>query len=506
MSPTVVQFGTAQTTIPVILQVLEGESVAPPGYAIRVNWTPVAGADGTEIDTGSVSVGPATATVALGALTVTQAGDNAVDVVIPGAPRVRSLTLTGLKLADGSELRSAGDFAGNLRLSVSHQIGTTWTPLCVVPALGGRGVLPAPLTGASYSAGVLTLPDPPAARLRLSLVKGDKAEELNAQPTRVASAHGLAAVRAHALELVMPDGSVPWSAGAELTAAQTVDPRTPLRLALEAALAAGGPPDVTMRLKGPAGVRARMTVTAAHGALLRRFPGTLSFELAAAEEPLAPAAAPLAAEAPASAVADVVVRYAGVRLHDAVRDAVPGAGGGVAGPVVGEQPVVRALPPLAFADRPLARAAPIGRAPEGCQLSVTAVDLGAGAPGTPLGPPGTIELAPSEAIAAHWAEMPPQDPPAGAPGLSLRATAGRFLWAAGADGTPLARLAVHDPDPGGRPVRLDGATLATVEQAELSLPAHGLPAAALRGPAPPRLGSDLFCTVELADLTLRYAR
>jgi hypothetical protein len=80
---------------------------------------------------------------------------------------------------------------------------------------------------------------------------------------------------------------------------------------------------------------------------------------------------------------------------------------------------------------------------------------------------------------------------------------GRFFWA-GAE-RPLVRVAIHDPDPAGRPLLLGTTTLQAVQAQEQHLPGFVLPAAAFRKTAP-LLRSDLFLTVDLSDLTLRYAR
>jgi hypothetical protein len=247
-------------------------------------------------------------------------------------------------------------------------------------------------------------------------------------------------------------------------------------------------------------MQADVTLTRVGGALVRTWPGVLSLDLAGEPAPLPLTGPPLAAETPVSASADVVVRYAGRRLHDAVRDAVPAAGD-ASGPVVGETAVVRPLPPAALTTAAVASAAPIGRTQEGCELSAELVDL---ASGEPLGPPGVVAVAPSPALAAHAIELPAAQPAQRPAGLALRATNGRFLWAAGPAGQPLLRLVVHDADPGGRSVLLGGHRLCSVADPVETLSA--LPAAALAGPAPPLLSSDLLVTLELADLALRYAR
>jgi hypothetical protein len=476
-----------------------------------VHWAPVAGATAAEVDEAAgVAVTPVTTYPALGTLSTTQHDDNAVDVTIPGGGRISSLTLTGLKQGGGGELVSSGGLqgaaGGALRLAVSAvDAGGQVRPLCVVPALGARGVLPAPLTGATFASRVLELPDVRATKLRLSLVRGDEPQSLSGVPTRVGGVQGTATLISSGLTLKGPDGTAVWSSPAELPAAgQVVSLATRLRLALNAALAAGTPPDVTFLLTGAPGMRAGVATSALHGALVRAASAIPPIVLEGDAVPLALGDGPLAAEAPASAVADVTLTYAGIRLHDVVRDPLPAAPGGVAGAVVGETAVVRALPPAALDGPPLVRAAPVGRAPEGCSLSVRLVDLSAGPPGVPLGAPGAVELPASPALAAPWVELP-QVQASGVPvGIAVRATSGRFLWAAAGDGTPLLRLAVSDPDPGGRPVKLGGSVLVTLTETELQARALALPAAALHGA--PAFSSDLFCTLELADLTLRYAR
>lgn len=482
-------------------------SVAPPGHEIRVDWAPAAGAQTVEVTAGTLTVHPTTAVAALGTLAATSVeGGKAYQVTIPGGRRLRALTLTGLRVPDGAELLSEGDL-GELRLVASIEIDGRWTPLCSVRPADARGLLPPQLTGATYSGRVLRLPDPLVPRVRLALVKNSVPEEFEPQTMELGSVHGTAAIPTAGLELAGPDGAVAWAFPPELPAgaAQTVDLRAPAALALDARLAAGEAPDVAFRLRGAEQMTATVIVDAVRGALVRTWPGVLTTELAGEPAALAVGAPALVAETPAGAVADVAIRYAGRRLHDAIRDTVPAAGS-AGGPIVGTAPAVRALPPAALRDLPAASAAPIGRSPDGCELSVELVDLGAGPPGTPVAPPGVLAVPPSEALAAHTVELPDTGPLDRPLGVALRATAGRFLWAAGADGTPLMRLAVHDPDPGGRPLRIGTSTLRAVDAPELTLPGFALPPAAFRGPAAPALSSDLFLTIDLADLTVRYAR
>jgi hypothetical protein len=66
------------------------------------------------------------------------------------------------------------------------------------------------------------------------------------------------------------------------------------------------------------------------------------------------------------------------------------------------------------------------------------------------------------------------------------------------------RLAVSDPDPGGRTLRIARAEAPSIRTGPTQK-ALELPAAAFAGHAP-LLDSDLFLTVDLEDLRLRYAR
>jgi hypothetical protein len=477
-------------------------SVAPPGHELRVAWAPASGAQTAETSGGTLTVAPAAATLALGALGATPVDNRrAWQITVPGPNALRALRLTGLRLSGGSELTSRAQLDSNgLRLVVSIEVGGRWTPTWSVPPAASRGLVPEQLVGATFSGRVLSLPDVRVPRLRLALARGSGPDNFAPEAMEIDGAEGTAAVLSGALELVSPEGAVTWSHPPPLPGPQTADLSVPAALALNARLAAGAAPDVTFRLRGTAAMLADLTLARLGGALVRTWPGVLALDLAGVPAPLPLTGAPLATETPASATAGVVVRYAGRRLHDAVRDAVPAAGAAT-GPVVGETPVVRELPPAALAAAPVASAAPIGRAPEGCELSLELVDATSG---EPLGPAGALVVPPSTDLAAHAIELPVGETGDRPTNIALRATAGRFLWAAGADGRPLLRIVVHDPDPGGRAVRVGGHTLCTVDSRVVT--SATVPAAALRGPSPPLVSSDLLLTLELADLTLRYAR
>jgi hypothetical protein len=505
--------------------------VGPSGHELAVGWAPVAGATAAEVDQAAVTIIPELAEQPLGSLPLAQAGSSFV-VTLPGSRRLRRLTLAGLERQadDGSwVLVRSQEELGNLRLvvTVAGPGEGFGPPQFSVPPVGRRGMLPAALTGATLATGptlALTLPDPPAQRVRLSLASGSFPEEFEERSMRLGAVGGTAAQPPTDLQLTGPDGATTWALPGRYppgAPAAEVDLRLSTAAALTAAVRAdgrpGGPLRAAHRLRGAAGSRVRLAVGPVRGALLRSFPGVLSTTVAGAPTPVALAGrmreVPLAAERPAAATADLTVRYDGLRLLEDLSDPMPTAQGGIAGQVVGEEPVARLLPPAGLGPLPLARVGLVGRAGQDCELSVGLVTLDAGRPGAPLGPPGVAAVPAARAVGVVWVDLPPA---AGGPsatgaaaplGLAVRATRGRFLWAGGPEPgrRPLALLAVRDPAPPPAPLRLAGVPLATVGPAGLHLPASALPPGPFSGPTP-LLDCALFVTVDLSDLVLRYAR
>jgi hypothetical protein len=229
-------------------------------------------------------------------------------------------------------------------------------------------------------------------------------------------------------------------------------------------------------------------------------PGVVSVTLAG--EPHSPvfAGAPLAAERPARVTADVVVRYGGVRLLDAINDSMP-VGRAVSGTIVGATPHRRALPPESLRTHRVARVGIIGRSPEGCELSVQLVDAGPSL--APLTDPGVCTVPASDDVATWWVDLEQDEPSAAPPAISVRATSGRFFWVS--ESEPLARIAIHDADPGGRPVRIGASELVRLAGEVYEARGASLATAPFAAPAA-AFESALFVTIELGDLTLRYAR
>jgi hypothetical protein len=494
--------------------------VSPPGYALPIDWTPVAGATGAEVASASVRVGPALLQQTQQLPVAANGADR--EVAIPAGQQLLSLTLSGLKWRHPGDdnstvedaIASGGDLSGRgLRLIVSIPAATGWTPLLAVPGLGGRGMLPPALQSASFQQGVLSLPGLSAARIRLNIVTGDTPEEFTPQDVALdATVSAQVGIPTTGLKVTGPEGAVLWQFPGGMPSnapAVDVDLTAALERTLKQAVKAGQPPAATFTVVGASPCSASVNVAGARGALLRDFPGALRASLQGDPFPL-PLGGPLAAEQPASAMAALVIKYEGIRILEPVSDSVPPSGG-TGGTIVTDQPVTRALPPQALTGFPVARIGLIGRCPVGapgqpgepCELSVQLVDMSSGAPGQAIGRPGVVRAAPSAALGTVWVELPAMEAAKAPVGIAARATKGRFFWAGSP--SPLVRVAVRDPDPGSRPLRLGGSLVLNVGQTQTKQLAFALPTGVFRNAAP-AWDSPLFLTVDLSDLTLRYAR
>jgi len=436
--------------------------------------------------------------------------ENSYDVTIPSGKRVFSLTLHDLKQSgSGTAITSPSNLPANHRLVVSpYEGGQPGSPRYSVPPVGRRRMLPPSLTGATFSNKVLKLPDMAAGKIRLSLVTGSFPEEFEAQSFSLDRVTGISAVFPTDLELVDQAGAVLWAFPGEYppnSPPMDLDLRVNFESALNDQIKAGQPLDLTFRLRGRAPSRAGFTFSL-RGQLVRDYPGvkTLDLEGDPVALPLANET-PLADETPSSATGDLTVTYRGIRILEELSDALP-TGGAVGGAIVDTKPVTRIFPPRAFSNMALARIGIIGRAPTDCELSVQAVQMVGNHIASVMGTLGVMLISASNALQTHWLDFPPDSNFSGENiGLALHAGMGRFFWVRVQD-RPLVKLAIFDPDPAGRPLRINGAILINVTQPEeIHLPAHAFPEAQFRSRAP-ALDSSLFLTVDVSDLALRYAR
>lgn len=499
-----------------------GVDVAPPGHKVRIQWNGARGANGVEVTQATAEIGPALAQQTFDDwMAGTCDHSNFCEVNVQPNWLLESLTLVGLEVHDSRAgptedvvLKSQSDLAGRgLRLVVSTPSGpdNAMSPAYSVPSVGQRGMLPPMRTGASFSApagvghGVLSLPEVPGPKVRLSVASGNFPEEFAPLPISVDSVSAQAVIPPRNLQLLGPDGAAVWAFPGVLppqSPTAEVDLRLSIQKAFEAALKSGQPLDATFTLRGDAPGRAYFRFSGTRGALLRTISGVLQNRLEG-EPTRLELGEPPADETPASAVADLSVKYEGIRILETISDPFPSGQGNIGGPVVTSAPVTRAFPPEALRGFPIARIGLVGRAPEACELSVQLVEMGAGVSGTALGPPGVVKLQAAEKLSTVWVEMPAVDTGDKPVGLSVRANQGRFFWASGT--APLVRVAVRDPNPGGLPLKLGGQTVLTVTEERVHLPGRSLPTGVFRS-VMPVWESNLFLTVEVADLVLRYAR
>lgn len=524
--------GVADFGIAAEVELAELLLAAPPvdvggaGHPIAVAWPGVLGATRAAVTSAALDLVPAVAEEVHAGVAVTADGAGWTIAVPPGR-RVRAIGVRGLRLPGGEAL--TGALPDGMRLSVAFPRpagGGFDAPRFAVPAVGRAGAVPPTLTGASFADGVVRLdPAVRGARVRLALVTGAGPAEFADQATELDGVQLVTHTAARQARVTGPDGAVLWQS-------PELDPEAPtvtvdLRQAIEGAFtrqlaaAAGATPPAGSPVGPPVGppaeLRAELRVTAdaparlgvrfggARGALVRVEPGVVRTVLAG--DPVALAlAGPLADETPSQVVGGLTVRYDGVRLLETASDALPAPGAAIGGAVVGERGVVRAVAPGALAGRTLARLGVFGRAPEeGCELVVELVAMDGAIVGAPLAPPAVLAVPPEAAMRGWWVTLPPGLRVDGAAGVRLRCNTGRFFWAHGEAARPVVRVAIADPDPGGRGVFLGGVRLATVRGATAHEVAAAFPTAPFRGRAP-RLASELWVTVDCSDLTLRYAR
>jgi hypothetical protein len=485
---------------------VQEQDVSPAGIPIAVEWQNVEGATEAQVDAATATIWPAVRTENLGTLTLGTDGDQRV-ITIPADKRIRSLTLSGFKTDDNAEAVSSADLsARGRRLAVIVQSGgPVPAPQYSVPAIPRRNLMPELLGGASYDNRVLTLPDVAGSRIRLSLVEGDAPEDFQPRAMSLDSVTGVAAILPRDLQLVEPDNStVAWGFPGEMpaeTSLQSSDIRMSVQKLAAAALKNKQPLNFTFKLTSSNTARVGLLFSGARGALLRTFPGVITTKLEGDDARLA--LDTLASEQPASAIADLTVKYDGLRIHSDLSDVMPAQPGNVSGPIVTDRTVIQPFPPGAFDAIAPARIGVIGRAPEECELSLQFVEMKGEVAGKAIAPPSVVKLEAASRFATHWFELSEIPPPARPSGISVRATRGRFFWAASAK--PLVRVAVRDPDPGGRPLTLNETSVLSVQQKETHITAKVLPAAQFRSTAPV-LTSDLFLTVDISDLVLRYGR
>jgi hypothetical protein len=471
----------------------------PPGVDLGTSWPSVPGATDVEVTAASVSIRAADIEVDVGA--VTAASGNAVVVRFAVPARVRRLRLDGLTITAENVPQSIG---GNIHLAVTADRPA---PISfTVPPLPAQGASPRAFTGASWRDGVLTLPDVLVAELRIVAI--DHGQDDRELATTVTGA-GAVVVQPGPADATIRDGdgSVVWADAGPMDpsrAPSEVDLRVAVERGLRASLARAEPTlSAPLQLTARAPSSAVAFHRAARGTVTRRFRGARTVTVDGTATPLVLDGPGLAGELPASVTADVTINYGGLRIAPELSDdlAVPTTNGAaIGGVVVGDLAVTRLM---AQSPLPPARVVLLGRATEPTELSVTVVEMKGARPGAALGPAAAMTLAPSHGVAAITIDLPSITASTSPLALSVRAGRGRFLWAARHH--PLARVLVADPAPAPQTVLVGTTAIAHAGASPVVLRAASLPRDAFVS-SPPLVACELAVTVELVDLTVRYAR
>lgn len=500
---------------------LETLDIGPTAVTIPFSWGRLAGVDAAELPRTTLTLAPASAGdtyrgISLGHLP-SRIENGQLIIEVPNGRRIRALHITALTTTEvvPVALVDATGLAGRqLSVSVADASGAFASPLVCVPPVAARGQIPPTLTGGAFRNSVLTLPDISGRTLRIALVRGGTPDNFTVIGITAGVVSGWAAPIPQDLTVTGPNEAVLWRFPGEFlpgSAPAQVDVTVGLQSALQGLLASDSALDGELTITARYPARIHIGRPAIRGSLLRNLAGTSKVELAGSPVSVPIAGGTLPALEPSSVVGDVRVVYAGIRVAE-ISDLLP-VGRAVSGVVVGSETRVRVLPPQALRGQRVARLAVIGRAVGAVDLTVQLFDASRSSQTErpALAAAQVISFVPAAAngdggeIGVFWVELDEPVEISGPIGVALTATRGSFLWVA--DPEPLIRIAVVDPDPGGRPILLAGRTLLTLDGPELSVQRAVLPGTAFGGgQAELRFASALYCRIELTDLELRYAR
>jgi hypothetical protein len=481
--------------------------IGAPGHQIPLNWAPVPGATKAEVTRATLTLYPSVVEESSAGAPIQKNGNGWI-VTVPAKKRVRALALYGFKQPGGGELKSSLPAGARIAVAFPKLQGSGFeSPRFSVPAVAAKGEVPATLTGASFSNRTLSLnPAVAASKVRFALVTGENPLEFAEQATELGSVNLTTHTTAQNAKVVIDGGEPQWQTPEFDPAAPSVevDLRAGLETALNKKLKAQQTPQSAITISADAPANMIFRFSGASGSLVRAETGVVKVALEG--DPVAlPLAAALASETPSSVTGDLTLHYSGIRILETVSDPLPSPSAALSGMIVGAEPAVCAFPPEALNGIEPARIGVFGRAPEDCEISLEFVEMVGDTVGNPLAAPAVLQLKRDNAMATRWAPVPKGTRIGRPAGLRVRANKGRFFWVASAEAKPLVRLAIQDPDPGGRPVNIGGVKLAGLRDTESHQPAFNFPVSAFRGPAP-LLDSDLFLTIDFSDLTMRYAR
>ena len=481
--------------------------IGAPGHDIAVNWAPVLGANKAEVTQALATLSPSTVLETQADVPATAKGNGWV-INVPTGKRLSSLTLRGFKEAGQDEIVSSVPGNRRITLEFPSQQGPGYDPpRFAVPALAAGENVRQILSGASLSNRVVRLDTAVSAtNVLVSLVEGDNPTQFTTHATGLSSVDVTTETPANNAKLTAPGGTPVWQSPVFDPAGPdaTVDLRAPLQAALNQQLAKKLAPEATFTLSADSPAQVYLSLAGPKGALLRTEKGVISTSIEGDPAALQ-LSGPLADEAPASVIADLTVKYAGIRILENASDDLPGPGDAITGTIVGADGALRTLPPLALDQQKPAKIGVYGRAPEDCELSIEFVRIVGTEAAEPLAAPAVLQIKQSDHVSGYWAQVPKGTQINGPAAVRVRVNSGRFFWVDHTVGQGIVRIAIFDPDPGSRPLFINGCRLLDVSASSADSKAFSFPASCFHASAP-LFTSNLFLVLQCGDLTLRYAR
>jgi len=498
------QIGAVEKNLPLYLPPV---NIASPGHDIAVNWAPVLGATKAEVTEATATLAPSSVIETQTDVPATAKGNGWV-IGIPSPKRLSSLTLHGFKEPDQDEIVSSVPGNRHITLEFPSQQGQGYDPprFAVQALAAGDNVRPL-LSGAGFSNRVLRLDTAVSAKnVLLSLVEGENPTQFSSKATQLSSVDITTETAANNAKLTGPDGTVVWQTTAFDPDGPdaTVDLRAPLQAALNQQLAKNQAPQAKFTLSADDPAQVYLSLAGPSGALLRTEKSVISTSVEGDPAALQ-LSGPLADEVPAGVTADLTVKYEGIRIFENASDDLPALGDAISGTIVGAGGALRTLPPQALDQQKPAKVGVYGRAPEDCELSIEFVRMVGTDAAETLAAPAVLQIKKSDNVAGYWAQVPKGTQISGPAAVRVRANSGRFFWVDHTGGQGIVRVAIFDPDPGARPLLINGSHLLDVSASTANYKGFSFPASCFHGSAPV-LTSNLLLVVQCGDLTLRYAR
>jgi len=474
-------------------------------------WEPVSGANKVEVTSGSITLGASSDEKTLSSISLTKEGRHYI-VNILQPVHLTSLTLYGFTyIPSGASQATSFTASPDARLVLAiPNDQTKWLPIYSIPYLSKEST-PKQYAGATFSGHTVRFPMDiqPVKKIRLSVIKnfGQDSEEVLISTISRATAR----IKNLPIDLTLDndtnDTVLFEHKGIFLNDMPNVlfDLVNPAQSAFDKQLAEQKPFSFQYTLQAKTNTAFHYASNTVKGALLRTFKGVstailkgeaqaLSLDLSAGE---------LDTQQPSSATTDLVVTYDKLRLLERFNDDVPLTRGDVSGQIVGNEGARRVLLDAEIASYAIDRIGLIGRAPEACELSLSLMPQEGESMGKPLTAPGVVQLDASTEIQVIWVSLPEAVTHEGALVLYVRANSGRFFWVANSD--PAIKVVVQDPYPNGREIQISNRLLTKLDEDRIYLPQVSIQPNLFTDKAPV-LSSNLFVTVELSDLTLRYSR